>query len=225
MRVLVCGGGFVGTYAALRLERRLRGPGDEIVLVNAENYLQYQPFLPEAASGTIEPRHVVVALRRRPPPHPARRRRGGVGRPRRPPGPGRISSRVDRSTSHYDVLVLAPGSVSRVLAGARDSPSTPSASRRSTRRSTSATTSWRGSRPPPRPPTPRGGGRCSRSSFVGGGYAGVEALAELEDLSRAALEALPRAPRRARPVGADRGHGSPPPRDRREPRRVRRSVA
>src|SRR5260370_23574459 len=62
MRVLVCGGGFVGTYAALRLERRRRG-ADDIVLVNAENYLQYQPFLPEAASGTIEPRHVVVALR------------------------------------------------------------------------------------------------------------------------------------------------------------------
>ena len=37
MRVLVCGGGFVGTYAALRLERRLRHSGDEIVLVNAEN--------------------------------------------------------------------------------------------------------------------------------------------------------------------------------------------
>jgi NADH dehydrogenase len=53
MRVLVCGGGFVGTYAALRLERRLRGADDEIVVVNAENYLQYQPFLPEAASGTI----------------------------------------------------------------------------------------------------------------------------------------------------------------------------
>src|SRR5436305_1604429 len=64
MRVLVCGGGFVGTYAALRLERRLRGADDEIVLVNAENYLQYQPFLPDAASGTIEPLHVVHALRR-----------------------------------------------------------------------------------------------------------------------------------------------------------------
>ncbi|HMF04887.1 MAG TPA: hypothetical protein VKH17_08750 [Acidimicrobiia bacterium] len=49
MRFLVCGGGFVGTYAALRLESRLRRPGDEILLVNAENYRQYQPFLPEAA--------------------------------------------------------------------------------------------------------------------------------------------------------------------------------
>jgi NADH dehydrogenase FAD-containing subunit len=45
----------VGAYAAMQLERHLRGPDDEIVLVNAENYLQYQPFLPEAASGTIDP--------------------------------------------------------------------------------------------------------------------------------------------------------------------------
>src|SRR2546430_2688033 len=56
MRVVVCGGGFVGVYAALRLERRL-GRGDEIVLVNDENYLQYQPVLPEPASGPIEPPH------------------------------------------------------------------------------------------------------------------------------------------------------------------------
>ena len=114
MRVLVCGGGFVGTYAALRLERRLRGPDDEIVLVNAENYLQYQPFLPEAASGTIEPRHVLVALRR-----VLRRTRLVVGEVET------IDHAAHRARVHllegssvdldYDVLVLAPGSVSRVL--------------------------------------------------------------------------------------------------------------
>src|SRR6266511_2960385 len=114
MRVLVCGGGFVGTYAALRLERRLRGPDDEIVLVNAENYLQYQQFLPEAASGTIEPRHVVVALRRF-----LRRTRLIVGEVES------IDHAARRARVHllegssvelgYDVLVLAPGSISRVL--------------------------------------------------------------------------------------------------------------
>src|SRR5256884_9275473 len=114
MRVLVCGGGFVGTYAALRLERRLRGPEHEIVLVNAENYLQYQPFLPEAASGTIEPRHVVVALR-----GVLRRTRLIVGEVET------IDHAAHRASVHllegstvdldYDVLVLAPGSVSRVL--------------------------------------------------------------------------------------------------------------
>src|SRR6266508_1123387 len=114
MRVLVCGGGFVGTYAALRLERRLRRPDDELVLVNAENYLQYQPFLPEAASGTIEPRHVLVALRR-----VLRRTRLIVGEVET------IDHTTRRARVHllegssvdldYDVLVLAPGSVSRVL--------------------------------------------------------------------------------------------------------------
>src|SRR5260370_38834602 len=113
MRVLVCGGGFVGTYAALRLERRLRGADDEIVLVNAENYLQYQPFLPEAASGTIEPRHVVVALR-----GVLRRTRLGVGEREaidhaaHPP----LVHLLDGSSADldHDVLVLGPGPVSRV---------------------------------------------------------------------------------------------------------------
>src|SRR5919202_3881102 len=32
-------------------------------MVNPENFMLYTPMLPEAASGTLEPRHVVVPLR------------------------------------------------------------------------------------------------------------------------------------------------------------------
>jgi NADH dehydrogenase len=62
-RVLVLGGGFGGMYTARRLERRLPPDEAEIMLINPENYMLYTPLLPEAASGTIEPRHVVVPLR------------------------------------------------------------------------------------------------------------------------------------------------------------------
>ena len=63
MRLLVVGGGYVGTVAARRVQRRLAGDGHEVVVVNPENFMTYQPFLPEAAAGNIEPRHVVVPLR------------------------------------------------------------------------------------------------------------------------------------------------------------------
>nr|MDT0523895.1 NAD(P)/FAD-dependent oxidoreductase [Streptomyces sp. DSM 41633] len=68
VRILVVGGGYVGMYTALRLQRklkqRLRSGDAEIVVVTPEPYMTYQPFLPEAAAGSISPRHVVVPLRR-----------------------------------------------------------------------------------------------------------------------------------------------------------------
>lgn len=62
-RILILGGGFGGMYTALGLERRLPRGAHEIVLVSAENYMLYTPLLPEAASGALEPRHLVVPLR------------------------------------------------------------------------------------------------------------------------------------------------------------------
>jgi len=55
--VLVLGGGFAGAYVA----RLLGGRGATIV--SLENFMLYTPLLPEAASGTLEPRHTVVPLR------------------------------------------------------------------------------------------------------------------------------------------------------------------
>src|ERR1700756_4164090 len=67
-RILIVGGGYVGMYAALRLRHRLRHRlrrGElRITVANFDSYMTYQPFLPEAAAGSIEPRHVVVPLRR-----------------------------------------------------------------------------------------------------------------------------------------------------------------
>lgn len=57
------GGGFVGLFSARRLQRRL-GVEADLVFVTPRNFMTYQPFLPEAAAGSLEPRHVVVPLRR-----------------------------------------------------------------------------------------------------------------------------------------------------------------
>src|SRR3954462_15582053 len=54
---LVLGGGFAGAYVARLLGKR------GTTIVSPENYMLYTPMLPEAASGTLEPRHVVVPLR------------------------------------------------------------------------------------------------------------------------------------------------------------------
>ena len=63
-RILVIGGGYVGLYTALRLLRRLGDGEASVTVVDPRSYMTYQPFLPEAAAGAIEPRHVVVPLRR-----------------------------------------------------------------------------------------------------------------------------------------------------------------
>src|SRR6186713_3351516 len=62
--VLIVGGGYVGMYTALRLQKRLRRGEATVTVVDAHNVMTYQPFLPEAAAGSLEPRHVVVSLRR-----------------------------------------------------------------------------------------------------------------------------------------------------------------
>ena len=62
--ILIVGGGYVGLYAALRLQQRLRPGEARITVVDPGSYMTYQPFLPEAAAGSIEPRHVVVPLRK-----------------------------------------------------------------------------------------------------------------------------------------------------------------
>ena len=63
-RILVVGAGHVGLYAALRLSRKLSSREAEVIIVDPQPHMTYQPFLPEAAAGNISPRHSVVPLRR-----------------------------------------------------------------------------------------------------------------------------------------------------------------
>src|SRR5687767_7099565 len=54
---LIAGGGFAGAYVARLLGRA------GATIVSPENFMLFTPLLPEAASGTLEPRHVVVPIR------------------------------------------------------------------------------------------------------------------------------------------------------------------
>src|ERR1043165_1583103 len=61
--VVIVGGGFGGAAAARELERVMPRQSTRLSLVNDVNYMLYTPFLPEAAAGTLEPRHVLTPLR------------------------------------------------------------------------------------------------------------------------------------------------------------------
>ncbi|WP_344265200.1 NAD(P)/FAD-dependent oxidoreductase [Streptomyces sodiiphilus] len=190
-RVLVVGGGCVGLYTAHRLQRTLRRElrrgRAEIVLVSPDPYMTYQPFLPEAAAGSLSPRHVVVPLRRVL--HRCRVLAGEAvsadpaARTVRVRTPAVAEEGGEPLELSYDELVLAPGSVSRTLPvpgladhgigfktveeaiGLRNhvlSQLDIASSTRDAHLRDAALT----------------------FVFVGGGYAGTEALAELEDMAR-----------------------------------------
>jgi NADH dehydrogenase len=62
--VLILGGGFAGVYTARYLEKLLSAEEASITLVNRENYWVYQPMLPEVISGSVGLTNVVSPIRR-----------------------------------------------------------------------------------------------------------------------------------------------------------------
>ncbi|MEU5918165.1 NAD(P)/FAD-dependent oxidoreductase [Streptomyces sp. NPDC047141] len=190
-RILVVGGGYVGMYTALRLQRQLgaelRAGTAEIVVVTPEPYMTYQPFLPEAAAGSISPRHVVVPLRR-----VLDRCRvvigevGSVDHAKRTVTLSTLATAEEGTGAvdlAYDELVLAPGSVSRTLPvpGLADhgigfkTVEEAIGLRNHVIEQMDIASSTR---------DPAIRDAALTFVFVGGGYAGVEALAELEDMAR-----------------------------------------
>ena len=63
-RILVIGGGYVGMYTARRILKKLKRGEAIVTVVDPRAYMTYQPFLPEAAAGSIAPRNIVAPLRR-----------------------------------------------------------------------------------------------------------------------------------------------------------------
>jgi NADH dehydrogenase len=64
-RIVILGGGFGGLYAALRLEKTLaRDPGVEILLVNRENFFLFTPMLHEVAASDLDLTHIVNPVRK-----------------------------------------------------------------------------------------------------------------------------------------------------------------
>jgi len=64
-RILILGGGFGGLYAALELEKKLaRDPDVEVTLVNRENFFLFTPMLHEVAASDLDVTHIVNPVRK-----------------------------------------------------------------------------------------------------------------------------------------------------------------
>jgi NADH dehydrogenase len=192
-RILIAGGGYVGMYTALRLQkklrRELRSKTVEIVVVDPRSYMTYQPFLPEAAAGSLEPRHVVVPLRRL-----LKRCEVLTGRVASVDHSRRVARIAPKRGEPYDltyeVIVIASGSIARTMPipglaelgiGFKQVEEAIALRNQVLDKMDIATTIT---------------DHAARRSlltfvFVGGGYAGIEALAELEDMANYATRYYP----------------------------------
>jgi NADH:ubiquinone reductase (H+-translocating) len=64
-RVLILGGGFGGIYTALELEKAMwRHPYLEVTLVNRENFFLFTPMLHEVAASDLDITHIVNPIRK-----------------------------------------------------------------------------------------------------------------------------------------------------------------
>ena len=186
--ILVVGAGFAGLYAAMGLKGAVAA-GHRVTVVNQESFFQYQPFLPEVASGTIDPRAAVVPLRR-----VLKHCRIVIGEVTRVDHAGREAhvrtSGGDERTIGYDIVVLAPGSRSRVLP-------VPGLAEQGIGFKTVQEAIYLRNHVLAQLDVAASEEDAARRRaaltfvFVGGGYAGVEALGELEDLARDAIENYP----------------------------------
>jgi NADH dehydrogenase len=179
---LVLGGGFAGAYVARLLGKR------GATIVNPENFMLFTPLLPEAASGTIEPRHAVVPLRLMCPYADLVLGRAiGVDVERQLV---RVETEGRVFPIRYRQLVIALGAVSRVLPipglaehglGFKNLADAIHLRNHVLRRLEVAAAA----------PNETHRLRELTFVFVGAGYAGVEALGELADLVRDALRHYP----------------------------------
>ena len=188
--IVIVGGGFGGAFAARELERRLRHRAERVLLVAPDNFLLFSPLLPEAASGTIEPRHSVIPLREF-------LRRTDL-----------VASTIDsldiaarsavlvdedgvRTTISFRSVIIAPGSAARLLP-------IPGLVEHAVGFRTLADAIWLRNNVLAQLEAANAAIDASRRramltfTFIGGGYAGVEALAELESLARDALRMYPK---------------------------------
>ncbi|MDN5687922.1 MAG: NAD(P)/FAD-dependent oxidoreductase [Brachybacterium sp.] len=186
--VLILGGGSVGLTTASDLRKTL-GSEVAITMVDTRPYMTYAPFLPEVGAGSIEPRNALAPLRKML--AGTKVVTGSVTRIRSAENTVVVSTEEDVQLEiSYDYLVVGLGSVPRLLpipglaenaigfkwveeaVAVRDRILANLAEAASTK-----------------DPTIRK--RLLTFTFIGGGFAGGEAVAETEDMVRDALRYYP----------------------------------
>jgi NADH dehydrogenase len=181
-RIVVLGGGSVGLYVARRLRKKLKKREAAIVVVDPRPYMTYAPFLPEAGAGSIDARDVVA---------PHRKALKGIDVLQ-----GKVTA-IEHGRKHvkiqpevgdeyevsYDELVVGLGSVSRTLPipglaeaaiGFKNVEEAIAVRNHVINRLDVASSTWDADMRK----------RMLTFTFVGGGFAGIEALAEIEDMAR-----------------------------------------
>jgi NADH:ubiquinone reductase (H+-translocating) len=179
---LILGGGFAGSYVAKLLKKQ------GATIVSPENFMLFASMLPEAASGTLEPRHVVVPLRIMCPHADLILGRAVAHDPEAKRV--QVETEEERFDVTYSNLVVALGAIPRTFPipglaehafGFKDLADAIALRNHVLLRLEAATAA----------PTEEHRRRELTFVFVGAGYAGVEALAELSDLARDALRYYP----------------------------------
>ena len=198
--IVIAGGGFGGLFAARTLERALPSHAARITLIDSDNFMLYTSLMPGAAGGTLEPRHVVVPLRSELRSTDIRLGRIVAADPDRKvvtvlaPDPGSAPGGDPGDGVYempYDHLVVALGSISRTApvpglaehaVGFKTLADAIALRNRILRTLEIA----EGTDDPEE--------RRAQLTYVfsGAGYAGVEALSELQDLAADALDRYPR---------------------------------
>jgi len=186
-RILILGGGYIGLYTALGLRKQMGREEAEIAIVDPRPYMTYQPFLPEAAAGSLEPRHVVAPLRREL--KGCTLITGSVAEIRHADRKVVVVP-VEEGESYelsYDELVVGLGAVARTLPipglaefaiGFKQVEEATALRNQVLGKMDVAASTW----------DPELRRRKLTFVFVGGGFAGIEALGEIEDMARDAAK-------------------------------------
>lgn len=187
--VLILGGGYVGLYTARGLQKRLSSVPMTITLVEPNAYMTYQPLLPEVAGGEVEPRNVTVQLRRA-----LRKVDLFRGRLQALDCGSKTATLIsldgEISTTRYEHVVVALGAITRTFP-------TPGLEENGIGFKTIEEALYLRNRvldsiaraASTNDPAERT--KALTFVFIGGGYTGVEAIAELSDLSKIAIRMYP----------------------------------
>jgi NADH:ubiquinone reductase (H+-translocating) len=184
-RILVVGGGTLGLLTAQNLLKNLGRGEATVTVVDPNPYMTYLPFLPEVAGGNIEPRHAVVPLRRNL--KGAEVITGSVSSINHADKFVVVEPDGDEPFElDYDQIVLAAGSVTRTLPipglaeeaiGVKRIEEAVALRDHILNRISEASLME----------DDDARRRALTFVLVGGGFAGIEVLAELEDMTRAAV--------------------------------------
>lgn len=188
--ILIVGGGYAGFYTAFKLQKHLRRGEADVTVVEPLQYMTYQPFLPEVAAGSLEPRHAVVPIRR----HLAKTRVvtakvTGIDHANRT---ATITPETGEPwTEQYDIVIVTAGSVSRTfpIPGVADQAIGLKAIEEAMWiRDRMVDNFDRASNLPKGSPERA---RLLTTVVVGGGFAGIEGFAELRGFATSLLKIYP----------------------------------